>query len=78
MKKLLILLLTIFALNGCEEDTMILDASADKKLDKVQVCHYDSTTDTWKTIFINGNALKAHLKHSDFEDSCESGTIIGP
>lgn len=71
MKKLLVLLLTIFALNGCEEDTTIIDAKADKKMKKVDVCHYDADTDTWKTININKNALKAHLAHGDIEGSCE-------
>ena len=70
MKKYLVLLLTIFALNGCEEDTTIIDATADKKMDKVKVCHYDAATDTWETLHINGNALKAHLGHGDYEGEC--------
>ncbi len=71
MKKYLILLLTLFALGSCEQDDTIIDATADKKLPKVDVCHYDAKTDTWKTLNINGNALKAHLRHGDFEGSCE-------
>lgn len=70
MKKYLLLLLTIFALNGCEEDTTIIDATADKKMPKVDVCHYDADTDTWETLHINGNALKAHLKHGDYQGEC--------
>lgn len=71
MKKLLVLLFTIFALNGCEEDTTIIDATADKKLPKVDVCHYDDATGTWETININENALKAHLAHGDTQgDRC--------
>ncbi len=71
MKKLLVLLLTVFALNGCEEDTTIIDATADKKMEKVYVCHYDGATDTWETLYISGNAMKAHLAHGDKEGSCD-------
>ena len=35
------------------------------KTGKVNVCHYDADTDTWKTLNINGNALEAHLNHGD-------------
>lgn len=78
MKKLFLLLLTVFALNSCEQDPEIIGLDAEKKRPKVNVCHYDAVTNTWKTITISENALKAHLKHGDFEGSCESGTIIGP
>ena len=71
MKKLIILLLTIFALNSCEEDTTIIDATVNKKMEKVKVCHYDAETESWKTISVSGNALKAHLKHGDKEGSCD-------
>ncbi len=65
MKKYLILLLTFFALGSCEQDDTIIDATADKKLPKVDVCHKG------KTISISQNALKAHLAHGDFEGKCE-------
>jgi hypothetical protein len=71
MKRLLVLLLTIFALSSCEQDTTIIDSTAEKQMDKVDVCHYDAETDTWETLSINGNALKAHLAHGDIEGRCE-------
>lgn len=71
MKKYLLLLLTIFALNSCEQDNTIIEAAADKKVPKVEVCHYNAITDTWETKSINESALKAHLKHGDFAGSCD-------
>lgn len=76
MKKYLAILLTLFFLNSCEEDTTIIDATADKKMGKVEVCHYDAGTNTWKTLYINRNALKAHLRHGDFEGDCEKQTYV--
>ncbi|MFD1314227.1 hypothetical protein [Namhaeicola litoreus] len=72
MKKYFYLLtLSIFLVGSCEkEDDPIIDLSAEKQLPKIEVCHYDSDTDTWKTININENALKAHLKHGDYEGQC--------
>ncbi|MDC1227073.1 MopE-related protein, partial [Algibacter sp.] len=41
------------------------DSALKAKTGKVNVCHYDADTDTWKTLNINGNALDAHLNHGD-------------
>jgi len=72
MKKLLyVLLLSLFVFTSCEQEEEIIDVTAEKQLPKVDVCHYDADTDTWKTLSINENALKAHLDHGDFEGSCE-------
>lgn len=73
MKKYLLLLLTVFALNSCEKDPEIIGVDAEKKLPKVDVCHYDSETDTWKTLNISENALNAHLKHGDVKLIDEDG-----
>jgi hypothetical protein len=71
--------LTIFALNSCEQDPEIINIDdLDKKLPKVDVCHYDAKTDTWKTLNINGNALKAHLAHGDLEGSLEDRLTYVP
>ncbi len=81
MKKLLYLLtLTLFVFTSCEQEQEIIDVNdiANKKLPKVTICHYDADTDTWKTISINENALKAHLKHGDFEGSCEDRKTYVP
>lgn len=67
MKKYLILLLTLFALNSCEQDDEIIDLDAYKKGQKVFVCHKG------EAISISQNALKAHLDHGDAEGSCDVG-----
>ena len=75
MKKLLYLLtLTLFVFTSCEQEE-IIDVSTDtsivnKKAPKVTICHYDADNDTWKTITVNENALKAHLDHGDQLGSC--------
>jgi hypothetical protein len=76
MKKFLILLLTLFALSSCQQDPEIIGVDADKKMPKVDVCHYDADTDTWKTLSINANALEAHLKHGDYEGECKVYTYV--
>ncbi|MCA0932605.1 hypothetical protein LCM02_09095 [Lutimonas saemankumensis] len=76
MKKLFVLLLTLFVINSCDEDTTIIDSTADKKAPKVDVCHYDEATRSWKTISVNQNALKAHLAHGDFEGGCDRKTYV--
>lgn len=78
MKKYLLLLLTVFALNSCEQDPEIIGVDAAKQLPKVDVCHYDATIDTWETINISENALKAHLGHGDIEGSCEDRKTYVP
>ncbi|MFD1314226.1 hypothetical protein [Namhaeicola litoreus] len=72
MKKYFYLLtLSIFLFGSCEkEDDPIIDLSAEKQLPKIEVCHYDSDTDTWKTLSISENALNAHLKHGDKLGRC--------
>lgn len=38
---------------------------------KVEVCHYDAETNTYKTLSVNEKALKAHLRHGDTEGPCD-------
>jgi len=77
MKKLLYLLfLSLFAFTACEKEEEIIDFTADKKAPKVEVCHYDATTDRWETIEINENAVKAHLNHGDFLGDCDRETYV--
>ena len=73
MNKLIYLFsLSLFVFASCDNNSEIIDLdSVEKKSPKVDVCHYDAETDTWKTINISENALKAHLKHGDFEGACE-------
>lgn len=80
MKKLLsFLTLSIFLFVSCEkEDDPIIDLNAEKQLPKVEVCHYDEYTDTWTTIRISQNALKAHMAHGDFEGNCEETKTYVP
>jgi len=48
-----------------------MDEVSTRKAGKVDVCHYDSVTDSWKAINISGNAVKGHLKHGDYLGSCK-------
>lgn len=77
MKKYLSLfILTIFVFGSCDNNTEVIDLnSADKKAPKVDVCHYDEYSDTWKTISINENAVTAHLKHGDYLGDCDTPKI---
>lgn len=66
MKKIIYLLfLSLFVSISCNQEDEIIDSTVKRKQDKVSICHYDSDMDSWKTISINGNALKAHLEHGD-------------
>ena len=86
MKKIIYFLtLLVFAFTSCVQDE-IIDPTSDQeveligttlkgKLDKVTICHYDVEMDIWKSISINGNALKAHLNHGDVVGDCISCPI---
>lgn len=58
-----------------ESATSSLEAKKGKT-DKVNICHYDADTDTWKTLNISGNALEAHLIHGDYEGECKTYTYV--
>ena len=71
----------IFLFMSCENETtkyeqedLVSISAKDKKnkKNKVDVCHYDSATATWKTLNISVNALDAHLNHGDFSGACET------
>ena len=72
MKRLLVLLLTLFALNSCEQDPEIinLDNTAEKKPEQITICHYNSGNDTWKTIQVSEKQLQKHLDHGDKRAPC--------
>ena len=78
MKKLFLLIITIVFFTSCEKEKItnesdeIFAIALKGKGIMVTICHYDSLTDTWKTISINGNALNAHLAHGDCEGECPS------
>jgi len=73
-----LLFLSLFVFTSCEQEEEIINLKTDdKKAPKVTVCHYDADTDTWKTISINENALKAHLEHGDrVGGGCEDYTYV--
>ena len=52
----------LFVLLSCNQEDEIIDTDLKSKKDKVAVCHKG------KIITINGNALKAHVKHGDAVD----------
>ena len=79
MRKFLLLFGSILLIIACQKEN--INSEVDEavgialkgnkgKQEKVKVCHYDSLTDTWRTISINANALEAHLAHGDCEGEC--------
>ena len=68
--KYIILLLSVFAFLSCGKEELSVDQSALelRGAQKVDVCHYDSETNTWKVINVNVNAVKAHRGHGDAVD----------
>jgi hypothetical protein len=67
MNKCLLLLSFFLILISCEKEPEIIDITAEKKSEKIFVCHKGST------ISVSQNALEAHLKHGDTEGPCEVG-----
>ena len=76
MRKLLLPLLSIFLFTflftACKKEIVtdkaqeeITSASANKTSPKINVCHYDAVTGTWKTKDINPNAWPSHQAHGD-------------
>ena len=65
--------------NSCIRHDFIIENEIDKELFKVEkkknqqeveICHYNADRDSWETISVNENALKAHLKHGDYKGNC--------
>ncbi|NOQ92172.1 MAG: hypothetical protein GQ552_05575, partial [Flavobacteriaceae bacterium] len=49
-----------------EANEVALDAIAAKgQPDKINICHYEALTETWKQISVHPNALDSHLAHGD-------------
>lgn len=72
MRKLPLPLLAILLFTSCQKQIStdkvseeIAGTIANKKADKVTVCHYDAVTGTSKTIEVPQNALVGHLSHGD-------------
>lgn len=62
---------SFFALLGCQTESVIEDqndiSNMDRKVVKVQVCHFSKTENTWDAISVSGNALSAYLQHGDVQ-----------
>lgn len=83
MKKFIyLLLISFFVFTSCNQDEEIIDLSTQnkpntEKENKVSICHYDIDSNTWHTITINENALKAHTNHGDrIGGGCEDYTYV--
>ena len=64
-------LLTLSCDNDKSEDYESLDnVSLRGKVNKVEVCHYDSETGEYKVLTISEKALQAHLRHGDRIGDC--------
>lgn len=55
------------AMAGALSTAVVPVVTVAKPADKIDVCHYDAETDSFKLISVNGNALGAHLAHQDYE-----------
>ncbi len=75
MKRNFLLMLTsvVLAIASCQKEAAeapfsgegMAGASAGKAAPKVEVCHYDEATGTWKTLDINLAAWPSHEAHGD-------------
>jgi uncharacterized protein (TIGR02145 family) len=77
MKKLLLALLATLAISACKkqmsnETTLESNTIGAKKVkpEKINVCHYDKTTDSWHTISINASSWPAHEQQGDLKGNC--------
>lgn len=75
MKKILIPLLGLLLLFGCEKETATpMDSDSGTAVEfrsdegKVEVCHYSEEDGSWHKISISEAALAAHLDHGDAAD----------
>jgi len=75
MKKLLFPLLSILLFAACQKQTVTdneqkevagaTTATANRTSPKINACHFDAATSTWKTISIDLSAWKSHQAHGD-------------
>jgi len=73
MKKTACLLLLIgLIFSACDKEELlepqieaISESTLKAKKNKVTICHYDADNNTWHSITVSANALKAHKKHGD-------------
>jgi Protein of unknown function (DUF1566) len=73
MKKLLLPLLSILLVTGCQKQTstnkapeeIATVATAKGPMTKITICHYDSKKNTWKTTSINLSQWPDHEAHGD-------------
>jgi hypothetical protein len=84
MKKLLLPLLSILLVMACQKQIStdkspeeIASASANKPSSKINVCHHDAVTGTWKTKSINVTAWPEHQAHGDvrLDDQDDDGCV---
>lgn len=52
--------------------SLFLFTSCKLKKAKVDICHHDASTNTWKTINISKSAVTAHLNHGDVQGDCSN------
>ncbi len=69
----------LIILSACTSEDMpqsieVLSKANENK--KVDVCHYDKDSDTWKTLNVSANALDAHLAHGDAYGNCDDSIFI--
>lgn len=89
MKNLLLLLLAILFLIGCEKES-VTDVLPEPDVHdkgfttlripstKIDVCHYDADNNTWHVINIDENAWLAHAGHGDvrLDDQDDDGYVL--
>lgn len=76
--KILFVLISLTLVN-CSQDNSMEEAEILAKPNnnkKVDICHYDADTDTWKTLNISENAVDAHLAHGDAFGNCDDTVFI--
>ena len=84
MRKLILPLLSILLVTACKKEIAtdkvpeeIASASANRTSPKINVCHHDAVTGTWKTKSINLTAWPEHQGHGDvrLDDQDDDGYV---
>lgn len=85
MKKLLLPLLSILFFTACQKEISkdkaneeVAGAAANRTTPKINVCHYDAVTGTWKMKSINLTAWPEHQAHGDVRLDDQDGDGFVP
>ena len=72
MKKLAIILLSLWAMSACSDDDDVIgiDGTIEENAKLITICCYDEGNEEWKTIKVDEVQLRRHLEHGDQMSPC--------